>query len=89
MDTSTHKPEWKQDLLHRRDELVQLKDEIRVKLHLAGMDAKDAWQRLQPRLEHFERTAEEVTEDVGADLKHLGQDLKQQLEKLRDELRPS
>lgn len=89
MDTSSHKPEWKQELLHRRDELIQLKDEIRVRLHLAGMDAKDTWHKLQPRIEQFERTAEEVTEDVGVDLKHLGEDLKRQLLKLRDELRPS
>lgn len=32
-------------------ELEQLVDEIQVKLHLAGMDAKDAWTRqLEPKL---------------------------------------
>jgi len=32
-------------------ELEQLADEIQIKLHLAGMDAKDTWnRRLEPRL---------------------------------------
>jgi hypothetical protein len=36
------------------DELTSLRDEIRVQLHLAGMDAKDEWARLETRLHALE-----------------------------------
>ena len=39
-----------------------LRDEVRVKLHLAGMDAKDEWWKLEPKLEELERAASEATE---------------------------
>ncbi len=38
------------------------RDEMKLKLHLAGMDAKRAWSELEPRLEAFEKEAAEVTE---------------------------
>jgi hypothetical protein len=39
-----------------------LSDEVRVKLHLAGMDAKDEWRKLEPKLQEVERAASEATE---------------------------
>ena len=39
----------KQDLEDTRNDLRRAADEIKVKLHLAGMDAKDAWDEIQPR----------------------------------------
>lgn len=48
----------KSGLLH----LTQLRDEIRVKLHLAGMDAKDAWAKLEPKVDEAERLAHEVSD---------------------------
>ena len=45
----------KQDLEDTREDLKRTADEIRVKLHLAGIDAKDAWEDTQPRLADFER----------------------------------
>lgn len=37
-------------------DLRTMRDEIRVKLHLAGQDARDAWEnRLEPQLESLER----------------------------------
>lgn len=40
-------------------ELRTLAEEIRVQLHLAGMDAKDAWNRdLEPRLYSLEQRVE-------------------------------
>jgi hypothetical protein len=43
--------------------LQTLRDEIRVRMHLAGMDAKTEWNRLEPRLESVvERAAHEVTD---------------------------
>ena len=39
-----------------------LSDEVRVKLHLAGMDAKDEWKKIEPRLAEIERAAEDLTD---------------------------
>jgi len=39
-----------------------LRDEVRVKLHLAGMDAKDEWNKLEPHLLHVEDAATDFSE---------------------------
>ena len=39
------------------DDLVQLRDEIRVKVHLAGLDARTEWGRLEPRVDELEGKA--------------------------------
>ncbi len=46
-------------------ELRKLRDEIRVQLHLAGMDAKKAWDEdLEPKLEEADRMAENASEET-------------------------
>ena len=65
-------------------QLRQLADEIRVRVHLAGMDAKDAWAKLEPRVHDFERRAAEAADRVGEELRELGHNLKEELTKLRD-----
>jgi predicted nucleic acid-binding Zn-ribbon protein len=42
-------------------ELETLADEIRVRLHLGGMDAKDAWRKLEPKLEDARQHVKEAT----------------------------
>jgi hypothetical protein len=42
-------------------QMEQLADEIRLKIHLAGMDAKDAWSSLEPRLEEARKHAREAS----------------------------
>jgi hypothetical protein len=39
-----------------------LRDEVRVKLHLASMDAKEEWRKLEPHLVDVEHAANEFTE---------------------------
>ena len=70
-----------------KEELQQLSDEVRVKMHLASMDLKDRLQKLEPQMREFERRAEDVTEDVGQELREGWQHLKASLKKIRDELR--
>jgi hypothetical protein len=42
--------------------LKRLRDEIRVEMHLAGMEAKDRWQKtLEPRLGEIQRLASNAT----------------------------
>jgi hypothetical protein len=43
--------------------LRKLRDEVRVQLHLGGLEAKEEWRRLEPRLEAvLERTTKEVSD---------------------------
>jgi hypothetical protein len=43
--------------------LRKLRDEVRVQLHLGGLDVKDEWLKLEPRLEAaLERAAHEVSD---------------------------
>ena len=39
-----------------------MRDEIRVSLHLAGMDAQDKWRELEPKLADAERLGQELSE---------------------------
>ena len=45
-------------------ELRKLRDEIRVQVHLGGMDAKKAWDDLEPKLAEADRMAENASEDA-------------------------
>ena len=40
--------------------LERLRDEIRLDAHLAGMDARDRWREIEPRLLQAERLAEHL-----------------------------
>jgi len=39
-----------------------LRDEIRVQMHVGGMDAKDEWRKLEPELAEIERAATHLSE---------------------------
>ncbi len=55
-----------QEIRHTLDEGLQLlrrlRDEIRLELHLGGMEAKEQWKQLEPRFDQAERLSHEVTE---------------------------
>jgi hypothetical protein len=56
------KVELQKDIEAAIGDLEQLADEVRVKLHLAEMDARDVWDKvLEPRLEQARRHAMEAT----------------------------
>ena len=66
--------------------LTQLRDEIRVRLHLAQLDAKDKWQELEGRLATLEhRVTSEGGTVVGATAQ-LARELKQSLSEFRQRL---
>lgn len=69
------------------NDLRSLRDEIKVKLHLAEMDVKDTWsQKLEPRLRELENRAEGAADKSWAELKDAAQDLKARFNKLRKNL---
>ena len=68
--------------------LAQLRDEIRVRLHLAQLDAKDRWQELETQLASFEhRVAADGSTFLGSSAQ-LAKELKQSLIEFRQRLSP-
>ena len=56
--------ELKHDFKSALESLQTLRDEVRVKMHLASMDAKDQWSKLEVDLDDAQRDAENVTHDT-------------------------
>lgn len=69
-----------------RAELRQLRDELRVKLRLAEMDARAAWERFEPRLQELERRAEAAAEQAARAVQATVAELKGKLGQLRAEI---
>lgn len=66
-------------------ELRALRDEIRLQLHLAGMEAKDKWNReLEPRLYTMEK---DVERDVSEITKTAVHDLAASFKRFRDTIK--
>lgn len=68
MDTHRLKEEIEKKLEH----LATLRDEAKVKLHLATLDAKTEWdERLEPRIFEAEQAAKHITEATLGKLSEL------------------
>jgi hypothetical protein len=66
--------------------LTQLRDEIRVRVHLAQLDAKDTWQKLEEQIVSLEhRVASDGGTVLGATAQ-LAKELKQSLVDFRERL---
>jgi hypothetical protein len=58
----------KKEIERSRDLLRTLRDELKVKLHLAGMDAKDAFEKLDHEAREISHTVSETTRLALADV---------------------
>ncbi|MBK7827146.1 hypothetical protein [Nannocystis sp.] len=67
-------------------ELAQLRDEVKVKIHLASMDARTAWADLQPRLHELDHKLEEVNHVATQSLHAAAVSLQAKLRRLRDDI---
>lgn len=52
----------KDEVRETLDTLTTLRDEIRVQVHLAGMDAKQRWDELEQDVERVQRAAMDASE---------------------------
>lgn len=61
-----------------REELQTLRDDLKVRIHLASRDLQDAWEGLEGRWRHFQAQAEldKTTSNVSEAAKLLGEELK-------------
>jgi transposase len=77
------KTELKKELEKNLTLLQTLRDEVKVHLHLASMELKDQWNKLEPHLYDAEKKAAEVTDEARKTLAEAVQ----KLQKLRAALR--
>jgi vacuolar-type H+-ATPase subunit H len=89
MHTEEPKGEQREDpgeLRRAFDEVKRLRDEVRVRIHLAGMDAKDAWKKLEPRIDKLDRQLDAAGERVSVELKAALDQARSSIKALRDRL---
>jgi hypothetical protein len=70
------------------DEVRRIADEIELKIHLAGMDARDRWRALQPRVVEIEKKISSAGNRIGAALDREVDSIGAALRRLRDEVSP-
>lgn len=69
-----------------RDHVHQLADEVRLKLHLASMDAKKGWETLEPQLRRYEQRVAAAGDKIADDVTKAGEDLTVEMRKLLKKL---
>ena len=81
------------DIVKQMDEMArkleQEAGELRVKVHLAKMDASDEWTELEEKLQHLRTKVKELgsvtaeaSADIGAAAKLLGEEIRDGFKKL-------
>jgi hypothetical protein len=70
------KPTLQEKLNRTLDDLRSLRDEARLNIHLAGMDAKSAWDKLERQIDDADRRAFAATgrasREIAESLRKLG-----------------
>lgn len=74
-----------------KEDLRQHRDELRLKLHLAGEEGKEQWEALEKKYENFAARASQMRReagDISSDLVTatglLGEEIKKGYKRLRD-----
>jgi hypothetical protein len=74
------------------DDVRRIADELELKMHLAGMEARGRWNALQPRLAEVEQTitreGERAGKFVASQLSALATTLRELRDDLQDKLDP-
>lgn len=63
------KIDLRQDLKAFQQDVRALRDEVRLKLHLAGMDLKQEWEKLEPQIDRAINSAAQASTEAVAELK--------------------
>lgn len=76
----TQKPqEPKYDLKAFQQDVRAVRDEVKLKLHLAGMDLRQEWESLEPQLDKVVNSAAVVSSELVGDVKKRLQEFKSRL----------
>ena len=74
----------KSELEKSAQALRELREEVRVRLHLGALDVKDEWQRLEPRLEAtLERAGRDISDASRTTIVQVTDAVRRLREKLR------
>jgi chromosome segregation ATPase len=76
------KDEVRRQLASILTELQTTRDEIRVRIHLAGMELKDKWKELESHIDELESRKPEATQKV----RDAAAELRDRFRSLRDKL---
>ena len=68
------------------DDVRRIADEIELKIHLAGMDARDRWHALQPRVAEVEKKVSSAGKRVGSAIDREVESIGVALRRLRDDV---
>ena len=78
------------------EELKQKRDELRVQINLASMEARDEWQELEAKMEELTTKAKDLADEaglgetgegVGKALGELGREIKLGYERIRNAIK--
>lgn len=61
--------ERRRDLKAFQSDVRALRDEVRLKIHLAGMDLKQEWEKFEPQLDRVINSAAQVSNEAVAEVK--------------------
>lgn len=86
MSDAKSNDELKAELKKLRTDIEGIAGEIKVKVHLAGMDAKDAWSDLEPKIRDFEDKATRAADTTVAEMKGLAAELKERARRIKESL---
>lgn len=82
MGTVTQKT--REDVERLFKDLSAIRDELRVQLHLAGMEVKEKYGKLDEEIFELSQRAKKIGEESAHEVKELLEDAKRRLESLRD-----
>lgn len=82
--------EWsdvKKRLQEEVDELRGLRDDLRVQLHLAKLEARDRWEQAEDDWEHLEGKLRELASESREELHEIGESAKGLAAQIRESYR--
>lgn len=81
---ATMKEKTKAEIERLVGELSTLRDRLRVQLHLASMEVKERYSKIDEEIFEAEQRAKQATEETAHEVKEKLRDLRKRLEGLRD-----
>lgn len=82
-----------QELNKFSEGLEQLRDEVKVQLHLASLESKQEWEQAEKQRDHFLAKLNEITKETSGSKKGLiekaemiGEELKSTYQRIKDRL---
>jgi|GEM_PF-206721 len=83
----------REELEKFRDGLIQQRDELRVQINLAKLEAQEEWNKTEEKLEEFKNKlagvadeAKDASEDVWTGVKMLGEEIRSAYERIKSRL---